>query len=116
MRVHARGRTKLLAAAASGVLVLTAAGCGDDGGGGGGDDNTVTIWSSLDQPVQDGLEKALVAKAEAEDITIKWEKVENINQLIMTRIQAGETPDIAFIPQPGVVADMVELDAARPLD
>ena len=44
------------------------------------------------------------------------EQVENINQLIMTKIQANDTPDIALIPQPGVVADIVERDAAIPLD
>ena len=113
MRVHARGRTKLLAAA--GVLVLTAAGCGDDGGGG-SDDNTVTIWTSVDQPVLDGLKKAMEPKAKEAGITVKWSKVENINQLIMTKIQANDTPDIAMIPQPGVVADIVERGAAQPLD
>ena len=68
------------------------------------DSDTVTIWSSVDQPVQDGLLKALEAKsAGGDDITVDWQKVENINQLIMTKIQANDTPDIAFIPQPGVV-------------
>ena len=31
----------------------------------------------------------------------------------MTKIQANDTPDIAFIPQPGVVADIVS-PATRP--
>jgi alpha-glucoside transport system substrate-binding protein len=115
MRVHARGRRKLLAAAASGVLVLTAAGCGDDGGSG-SDSKTVTIWTSVDQPVLDGLKKAMEPKAKEAGITVKWSKVENINQLIMTKIQANDTPDIAMIPQPGVVADIVDRGAAQPLD
>ena len=117
MRFHARGRTKVLAAAASGVLVLTAAGCGDDGGGGDdGDENTVTIWSSVDPPVQEGLEAVLAEKAEAEGYTLEWESVDDINSLIMTRLQAGDTPDIALIPQPGVVADVVERGGGHPLD
>jgi alpha-glucoside transport system substrate-binding protein len=97
------------------ALSLTA--CGG-GGSGGGDSKTVTIWSSVDQPVQDGLEKALVAKlkAQGEDITIDWQKVENINQLIITKIQAGDTPDIALVPQPGVVQQMNQLGAIKPLD
>ncbi len=76
--------------------------------GSGGSSKTVTIWSSVDAPVQAGLEKALVAKlkADGDDITIKWQQVQNINQLIITKIQAGDTPDIAMIPQPGVVAQM----------
>jgi alpha-glucoside transport system substrate-binding protein len=102
----------LLAAACTAALSLTA--CG--GGSSSGDANTVTIWSSVDQPVQDGLLKSLQAKVKGDGITVKWQKVDNINQLIMTKIQAGDTPDIAFIPQPGVVADMVKLGAAKPLD
>jgi alpha-glucoside transport system substrate-binding protein len=113
MRIPVKKSTSLLGVAVlAASLSLTACG-GDDGGG--SDDGTVTIWSSVDQPVQDGLLKALEAKV-GDDITIDWQKVENINQLIMTKIQAGDTPDIAFIPQPGVVKDMVNLEAVEPLD
>ncbi len=90
------------------------AACGS--GGGGKDDKTVTIWSSIDQPVQDGLKKVLTKEAKADGITIKWQKVDNINQLIMQKIQANDVPDIAFIPQPGVVGDIVKRNAAIPLD
>ena len=55
----------------------------------------------------------LIEKAKADGITIKWQTVENINQLIMQKIQANDTPDIAFIPQPGVVADIVSARQAR---
>lgn len=116
MRIPVKKSTSLLGVAVlAASLSLTACG-GDDGGG--SDDGTVTIWSSVDQPVQDGLLKALEAKIDAggDDITVDWQKVENINQLIMTKIQANDTPDIAFIPQPGVVADIVSRDAAQPLD
>ena len=58
----------------------------------------------------------LTEKAKAEGYTIDWQKVDNINQLIMTKIQANDTPDIALIPQPGVVADIVERGAGEPLD
>ena len=35
----------------------------------------------------------------------------------MTKIQANDTPDIAFIPQPGVVArHRQRVDATKPLD
>ncbi len=34
----------------------------------------------------------------------------------MQKIQANDTPDIAFIPQPGVVADVVERGDRSPLD
>ena len=103
MRIPVKKSTSLLGIAAVAASLSLAACGGDDGGG--SDSNTVTIWSSIDQPVQDGLLKALEAKLDAggDDITVDWQKVENINQLIMTKIQANDTPDIAFIPQPGVV-------------
>jgi len=116
MRFPVKKSTSLLGVAAlAASLSLTA--CGG-GSGGGSNSKTVTIWSSIDQPVQDGLLKSLEAKISAggDDITVDWQKVENINQLIMTKIQANDTPDIAFIPQPGVVADIVSRSAAQPLD
>jgi alpha-glucoside transport system substrate-binding protein len=92
-----------------------AAGCGG-GGDSGNDAKEVTIWSSLDPPVQAGLEKTLTAQAKEAGYTIDWQKVDNINQLIMTKLQANDLPDIAFIPQPGVVADVVDRGAGLPLD
>ena len=68
----------------------------------------MTIWISIDPPVMDGLKKKLDQEAKAKGITVKWSTVDNINQLIMQKIQANDTPDIALIPQPGVVADVVE--------
>ncbi len=114
MRIHRRGR-KSLATATALAAAVALAGCGS-GGDSGSDDKSVTIWSSVDQPVQDGLNKVVQEKAKAEGITVKWQKVENINQLIMQKIQANDTPDIAFIPQPGVVADIVERGKPVPLD
>ena len=65
MRFPVKKSTSLLGVAAlAASLGLTA--CGGDDGGGGSDDDTVTIWSSVDQPVQDGLTKVLTEKAEAE--------------------------------------------------
>ena len=115
MRTHSRGRRAAVAVAAVASMSMSLAACGGDGGSA-SDSKEVTIWVSVDQPVLDGLKKAMAPKAEEAGITVKWSKVENINQLIMTKIQANDTPDIAFIPQPGVVADIVDRGAAQPLD
>jgi len=110
-------RMKRLPVAVS--LALVAAGsiaaCGG-GSGSSSDSKTVTIWTSVDQPVLDGLEAQINPEADKQGITIKWSKVENINQLIMTKIQANDAPDIAMIPQPGVVADIVSRGKAFALD
>jgi alpha-glucoside transport system substrate-binding protein len=114
MRIPTRGRTALVAVTAlAAAAALTSCGSGGDSGK---DDKSVTIWSSMDPPVQAALQKTLVKEAKAKGITIKWSKVENINQLIMQKIQANDTPDIAFIPQPGVVADVVERGEPIALD
>ena len=111
------GATLLVSA---GLTLSACSNSGGSGGGGGGGSGstTVTIWSSVDPPVKAGLEKQLNAElaAQGSKIKINWQTVTNINQLIITKIQAGNTPDIAYIPQPGVVAQMVTLGAAKPLN
>ncbi len=111
-RMQRRGRTSLLVGLAL-AIAAALAGCGS---GGGSNDNTVTIWMSVDQPVFDGLKKEMQAKAKAEGITVKLSKVTDINSLIMTKIQANDAPDIALIPQPGVVSNIVKRNKAFPLD
>jgi alpha-glucoside transport system substrate-binding protein len=114
MRIPNRGRTTLVAVTAlAAAAALTSCGSGGDSGK---DDKSVTIWSSMDPPVKEGLEKTLTKEAKAKGITIKWSTVENINQTIMQKIQANDTPDIAFIPQPGVVGDVVKRGDPTPLD
>jgi len=110
-------RTTLLGTALFTVAGLSLTACGG-GSSGGSSSNTVTIWSSIDAPVQAGLDKALVAKLKTQnpDIKIDLQQVQDINQLIITKIQAGDTPDIALIPQPGVVKQMNTLGAIKPLD
>jgi alpha-glucoside transport system substrate-binding protein len=107
MRITRRRRFAAVAMSASMALGLSGCLAGDDGGEEGADDKEVLVWASMDPPVIEGLQKALDARAGEEDITVKVEAVEDINSLIMQRIQAGDTPDIAMIPQPGVVRDVV---------
>ena len=101
---------------------LAGGGNSGSGGGGGGSPtgqasgSTVTIWTSMDQPVIDGLKAGLAPLAQQQGITVNWQRVDNINQVIMTKIQANDVPDIAFIPQPGVVADIVKRNKATALD
>ena len=106
-----RRRAALVASAAA--LTLTTTGClgsGDDGGGGGdgGDDGVVDILATTDPLVFDGLKAKIEEEADAAGIDVNVERVDNINQLILTRIQANDPPDIAVIPQPGVIKQIVD--------
>ncbi|MCP3422881.1 ABC transporter substrate-binding protein [Nocardioides pinisoli] len=114
MRLTATRRRAALATTAA-ALALTTTGClgsSDDGGGGGessgGDDGTVEILATTDPLVFDGLKAKIEQEAEAAGIDVTMERVDNINQLILTRIQAGDPPDIAVIPQPGVIKQIVD--------
>jgi alpha-glucoside transport system substrate-binding protein len=123
---HMPGRTVFKALAIMSAVGLLTAGClssGSSGGGGSGGGasgsakgSTVKVWLSVDQPILDGLKAVVDPEAKKQGITIQWSKVANINQLIITKIQANDVPDIAFIPQPGVVADIVKRNKATALD
>lgn len=113
-----RNRMAGLAVSITAMCLLTT-GClgGGSGGGGGGEaDGTVTIWTSMDQPIVDGLEKSLGVKAKEAGLDVKWERVTAIDKLIMTKLNASDKPDIAVLPQPGVVANVVKRGGAQPLD
>jgi alpha-glucoside transport system substrate-binding protein len=117
MRVSKRNRTAVMAVTTAVVAATALAGCGGGGSGSGGSDSkTVTVWLSVDQPVVDGFNKVLVPAAKKQGITVNLKKVNNINQLVMTSIQANKAPDIALIPQPGVVGDIVKRNKATALD
>lgn len=118
MRMQRRTSRAISAVAAATALSLTAAACGGGGddAAGGGESEAVTIWMSLDQSVVDGLQKQMDVKAQEAGIDVTIERVDSIDKLIKTKIQAGDTPDIALVPQPGVVASIAELGAAFPLD
>ena len=101
-------RRRRMAVALFATVALATSGCLAGGGDDEGDsENKVLVWASLDPPVIEGLQTALDERAADAGITVQVEAVEDINSLIMQRIQAGDTPDVAMIPQPGVVADVV---------
>jgi alpha-glucoside transport system substrate-binding protein len=120
------GRTLPKALALVGALALLTSGCLSSGSSGGGSSSgaakgtakgsTVKVWVSVDQPILDGIKAVVDPLAKAKGITIQWSKVTNINQIIITKIQANDVPDIAWIPQPGVVADIVKRGKATALD
>jgi alpha-glucoside transport system substrate-binding protein len=87
------------------TLVVAAAGCSSKSSAG-SDTKNITIWSSMDQPVIDGLSAKLDPEAKAMGITVKWQKIDNINQIILSKIQANDPPDIALLPQPGIIKDL----------
>ncbi|BEP14753.1 ABC transporter substrate-binding protein [Acidothermaceae bacterium B102] len=76
----------------------------------------ITIWTSLDQPVIDGLSAKLDPEAKAEGINVVWSKVDNINQAIIAKVQANAAPDIATLPQPGIINGLATKGKVTALD
>lgn len=107
------GGTSAESSAAAGATAAASAAASSAAPAEGG---TVTIWTSVDQPVMDGLKAGLEPLATAQGITVEWQKVDSIDQLIITKAQAGDVPDIAIVPQPGVIQKLVDLGAVKPLE
>ena len=105
------------------ALGLVIAGCGDDdGGGGGGGGGNVSgnlsmsgVWTGQEarsfQAVLDGFTK------ENPDVSIKYRPVgDEIPTVLSTAVQGGNPPDLAAVPQPGLVRDFVDRGKLKPID
>ncbi|MEV5438842.1 ABC transporter substrate-binding protein [Streptomyces sp. NPDC052682] len=109
-------RKLVLGVSALSALTLLATGCSAGPGSDASDKKTISIWTSMDQPVIDGLKAVLNPRAKAQGITVQWRKVDNLNQIIVQKVQAGDPPDIALMPQPGIIKDLATKGKVTPLD
>jgi alpha-glucoside transport system substrate-binding protein len=106
------------------VLALLAAGCLEEGGGGGGGDGadgdlsgmTVSVMGAFVEPAATAFREAVSTFEEETGATVEYESSSDFETLITTRVQGGAPPDIAMFPQPGLMNDLAEQGALRPLD
>ncbi|MFF7908570.1 extracellular solute-binding protein [Streptomyces sp. NPDC007914] len=116
----------------AGALVLTACGGDDDDGGDGGGGNTETGGTSVTLPKLDGqtLEVAAVwTGAEQENFTkvldeftkrtgakVKFVPTgNNTSTFLAAKIEGGQPPDVAFLPQVGVLHQFAQKKWLKPL-
>ncbi|MDQ3954001.1 MAG: ABC transporter substrate-binding protein [Actinomycetota bacterium] len=100
----------------SGALLLTACAGGDVGGddtedggtGGSGSVSVAAVWSGTEQ---ENFEAVLDAFTEETDIDTEYQSNADIGTFLGTQIEGGEPPDVALLPQPGLLRDFVEQDA-----
>ncbi|XUL93924.1 ABC transporter substrate-binding protein [Streptomyces galilaeus] len=109
-------RKLVVGVSALSALALLATGCSSGSGSSASDKKTITIWTGMDQPIIDGLKAKLAPEAKAKGITVQWRRVDNINQLLVQKVQAGDAPDIALLPQPGIIKDLAAKGKITPLD
>jgi alpha-glucoside transport system substrate-binding protein len=132
----ARSRTLLFrGVAVAGAVALALAGCTtedpeDEGGGNGGGDcdayadfqghdgTTVSIYTPITDEEGAAYESAWDEFEECTGITIDYEGNDAFEEQIRVRAQGGNPPDLAFTPQPGLIAELAAQDflVAAPAD
>jgi alpha-glucoside transport system substrate-binding protein len=116
-----RRLTFVKVAAAVGAASLLTSGCLVQSGGlaGGGNTNTsktIEIMLGFTGDQFEAFKATVEPYAKSQGIKIKWAATSNFNQLINTRIQGRNLPDIAMFPQPGILKGLAAKNQLAPLD
>ena len=130
-RMAARRRALVLAAGGAGLALGVAACCSPQGGGGvaasGGETRassteidcaaydefgdlegkTVSVYTSIVEPEQKSQEDSYDAFEECTGATVDYEGSREFEAQLLVRLQAGNAPDIAYLPQPGLLNTIV---------
>jgi alpha-glucoside transport system substrate-binding protein len=132
-----RGRGRRTTALASGVgVALLLAGCGasETGGGGGGsaagsdlkidcapyeefgdlEGEEVSVYTSIVDPEDQPQIDSYKPFEECTGVTVNYEGSREFEAQLVVRVQSGNAPDIAFVPQPGLLANLVATGAVSP--
>ena len=121
-----RRRGYRAAAAAGAGFALLLAGCSGDDGGGGEDSTgeatadcadfeeygdlsgkTVTIYAGIVTPEDQPYIDSFAPFEECTGATVDYQADKQFEQQILVRAEAGNPPDIAIVPQPGLLAQLV---------
>lgn len=70
--------------------------------------STVSMFASILSPESDSLQKSWAKFESCTGITIKYEGSNDFESQLPVRVQGGTQPDLAVIPQPGLLAQMVK--------
>src|SRR5688500_4122559 len=124
MRVSWFGRRAFGAAVAAGMLVSSAAACGGDDGGGEGDGGgdgplkgvTVEVAAKWTGPEEENFRKVLDAFEKQSGATVNYASTgENTDAYLGPRLSAGNPPDVAILPQPGLMRQYAGDGKLKPL-
>lgn len=87
---------------------------GTEGGGEGGG-QTVSIMSPWVEVDEENFLASIAGWEEETGNTVEHEGSGDFETLINTRVQGGNPPDIAMVPQPGLVQNLIDRDALMPV-
>jgi alpha-glucoside transport system substrate-binding protein len=128
MAVHPRPRQALVITTALG-LVLGVAACSSDNDSStdpdstecapyadyqGHDGKSVSIYASIRDTEADLLEESWAQFVDCTGIEIEYEGSGEFEAQLQVRVDGGNAPDIAFIPQPGLLARLATSGALKP--
>src|SRR5262245_15875815 len=69
---------------------------------------TVTMFASIISPESDSLQKSWKEFSDCTGIKISYEGANDFESQLPVRVSGGNAPDLAIIPQPGLLQKMVE--------
>jgi len=93
-----------------GVAALALAGCAESGTGGGGDSvkgKTVKISGGITGSEADALNKTFDKFTKDTGIKVEYTGDKSFEGNIVTKVNGGSAPDIAIVPQPGLLKTLV---------
>jgi alpha-glucoside transport system substrate-binding protein len=77
---------------------------------------TVSLLTSILPPEQQQYEKSFALFEKCTGITVKYEGTNTFESLLPQRIKGGQPPDLAIIPQPGLLRKLVSNPDTTPLE
>ncbi len=110
-------RRRLLAPIALlGVAGFALAGCAEGGSGdeGSGEGQTVQIAGGITGGEADALNEAFAQFTEDTGITVEYTGDKSFEGNIVTKVAGGSAPDIAIVPQPGLLKTLIETGEVQP--
>lgn len=125
-----KNRKYLLPVAVTGAIALTFTACSPGDGGGGSeatggdcsayesygkhDGKTISVYSTIVDIEATNLETAWSQFEECTGATVKYEGSKEFETQIGVRAKAGNAPDVAIFPQPGLMADQARAGNLKP--
>ncbi len=109
-----RGLTACTSALAAGAVALTAAGCAREPVPVG--DRVVTVFGTLNDADVDDVVGSLRDFERDTGIEVRYVSSSNFESDLLERLRRGEPPDLALLPQPGVLDTLVQDGFALPWD
>lgn len=111
--LRSRRRHSYLALGVATIAALTLAGCaeggdGDTGGDGSVEGETVEIAGGITGSEADNLQKSFDQFTEDTGIIVEYTGDKGFEGNIVTKVAGGSAPDIAIVPQPGLLRSLIE--------